>query len=102
MQAVLHGALEGAGAAGLIVDWTDFEYRCGDWIGSVPLPAVQRLGIGRVCLVAQGATAAALHPLWEMSGMDRIVPLFEEVGEAERFLAGPEQKSPGAGPGGSA
>jgi hypothetical protein len=87
MRAAVRGALEDGPADGLVIDLTGFEYRFGNWIGSVPMAAVRALGIGRVCVVAAGETAAALRSLWEPSRMDRVVPLLGEFEEAVRSLS---------------
>jgi hypothetical protein len=93
MQGAVRGALAGGAATGLVIDLTGFEYRFGNWIGSVPLVAVKPLGIGRVCMVAVGETAESLQSLWEMSRMDRVVPLFDGLEEAVRYLMGAEPSS---------
>jgi hypothetical protein len=80
--------------AGLVIDLRGFEYRFGDWIGAVPLRALGALGSGRVCILATGATAAALRSLWKLGKLDTLFPLFEESREAERYLSG------GGSPGG--
>src|SRR5262249_35538300 len=90
MQEALRGALGDGVAAGLGIDLTGFEYRFGDWRGSAPLAAVKPLGIGRVCVVAVGETAAALRLLWEPTRMDRVVPLLGGLEEAVRYLSGSE------------
>jgi hypothetical protein len=90
MREAIREALADGEAAGLAIDLTGFEYRFGDWIGSVPLVAVKMLGIGRVCVVAVGETAAALRSLWESSRMGLAVPLLGGLEEAVRYLSGSE------------
>ena len=82
--------MAGGGARGLVIDLTDFEYRFGNWIGAVPLWALRTLGMGRVCLLASGETAAALRSLWEPTQLDRLVPLFGDLRESLGYLSGAE------------
>lgn len=90
MREAVRGALTIGAATGLVIDLTDFEYRFGGWITSVPLAATKALGTRRVCLVAVGETAASLRPLWELTCMDRIAPLFDGLDEAVRYILGAE------------
>jgi hypothetical protein len=72
--------------SGLILDLRAFDYRFGDWIGTLPLAALKRLGPGRVCLLADGPPAESLRALWEASRLSRIVPIFADEREAIGFL----------------
>ena len=89
MRAAIRSVLATMQPIGLIVDLSSFEYRFGDWIASVPLAAVPTLGIGRVCVVAGGETAAALNRLWEVSRLGSAVLLFGNLVEALRYLSMP-------------
>src|SRR5262245_48429208 len=88
MREAIREVLAGGAPAGLVIDLTSFEYRFGDWIGAVPLAAVRLVGMGRVCLLAAGDSAAALRWLWEPSRLDRIAPVFGQLPEALQYLSG--------------
>ena len=75
MQQAIRDILAEQGPAGLVIDLCNFEYRFGDWIGSVPLQGLRELGRGRVCVLTTGETAAALGSLWEFSKLDQLIPL---------------------------
>lgn len=88
MRQLLGDALSAGSATGVIIDLTGFDYRFGEWIGSVPVDVLRRFGpkAGRVCLVATGRTAEALLPIWTLTKWDRVVPVFGDVTRAVRHL----------------
>jgi hypothetical protein len=98
MQEAIRAVLGQCTPAGLVIDLTGFEYRFGNWIGAVPLAALKPLGNGRVCLLAAGETAEALRALWEPTHLGRLVPIFVELVEALRYLAGSALGSSAAEP----
>src|SRR4051794_13462050 len=61
MRGAIREALAAYGPGGLIIDLRGFDYRFGNWIGSVPVVALKPLGSGRVCLVAAGESAESLR-----------------------------------------
>lgn len=86
MRRAIREALAEYRPASLVIDLRNFEYRFGDWIGAVAVTALVELGTNRVCLVASGATAAAMHSLWTIGKLDRLSPLFGELSEARSYL----------------
>ena len=54
----------------------------------VPLAALKPLGMGRVCLLASGETAAALRSLFKASHLDQLVRVFGELPDALQYLSG--------------
>ncbi|MFO0849860.1 MAG: hypothetical protein U0871_15095 [Gemmataceae bacterium] len=98
MRQLLSEALSAGPATGVIIDLTGFDYRFGNWIGSVPLDAVRRFTpkFGRVCLVATGPTAEALLPMWTVTKFDRVVPMFGDVDHALHHLTG-QRHEPSSG-----
>jgi hypothetical protein len=88
MREAVHASLAEHEPTGLVVDFRGFEYRSGDWIGSVPLGALRTLGRDRVCVLAASETAAALRSLWELGKLDQLIPLVEELDEAIVYLSG--------------
>jgi hypothetical protein len=88
MRQAIRDILAGHGPAWLVIDLCNFEYRCGDWIGSVPLQGLLALGRGRVCILTTGETAAALGSLWEFSKLGHLIPLVSDLREALLYLSG--------------
>jgi len=91
MREAMREEIAASSPAGVIVDLTDFEYRFGDYIGTVPLTAAKLLGIGRACVVARGETGAALQSLWDYARLDKNVPLFAALEDAEKYLSKSER-----------
>jgi hypothetical protein len=93
MRQAIHEALIVHRPAALVIDLCGFEYRFGDWIGSVPLQALRTLGRGRVCVLTSGETAAALGSLWEVSKLGQLIPLVGDLREALSCLSGPGRRA---------
>lgn len=70
----------------LVIDLSNFEYRYGDWIVSVPSAALRALGLGRVCVLATGDTGAALRTLWDICRLGQAFPIVGESDEARRYF----------------
>jgi hypothetical protein len=87
MRQAIRDILARYGPARLVIDLCNFEYRFGDWIGSVPLQGLRALGPGRVCVLTNGETAAALGSLWEFSKLGQLIPLVSDLREALLYLS---------------
>jgi hypothetical protein len=88
MRAAIRAAIVEHGPAALIVDLSGFEYRFGDWIGSV-LVTGRALGKCRICVIATGETAEALRSLLQFSRLDQLFPLVGNLSEALACLSAP-------------
>lgn len=90
MRRLLGEALASGPATGVIIDLTGLDHPFfGDWIGSVPLDAVRRFGVGRACMVVSGPITETLLPMWTVNKFDRVVPAFGDVDQALHYLTGP-------------
>lgn len=98
MKGAVREALSAHAPSGLILDLREFAYGTGDFLAVAALTALRPLGPGRVCLVADGATAESLSELWRVTHLDRILPVFRNLDEAARSLARPEGGPGAAGP----
>jgi hypothetical protein len=91
MRAVVEGAVGSDELCGLIIDLRRLDYEFGDWIGSCCLHA-RRRGC-RTCLVAAGRTWECLRPLWELSGLNALVPVFQTLAQAEDYVVWDERQA---------
>jgi hypothetical protein len=71
----------------LVIDLRELEYRFGNWIAAPPLAALKSLGPGCVCVLASGETLVALRSLWNLSKLDRVIPLAEQLPDALAYFS---------------
>ncbi|MBI3861427.1 MAG: hypothetical protein HY290_05985 [Planctomycetia bacterium] len=87
MEMAVEQVLSAHDPSALLIDFSQFEYQFGDWIGSAPLRAVRALGRNRVCLLATGPTGEALRSLLNACNLGQILPLVGSTDEALRYLS---------------
>jgi len=87
MREAIREVLAVHGPTALVIDLSGFTYTFGNWIGAVPLTALEALGAGRVCVLATGNTAGALHSLWALAKLDAVIPLFQELSGALAYMS---------------
>jgi hypothetical protein len=61
----------------------DEHNQFGDWIGSCCFHS--RFRNCRTCLLAEGRTWECLRPLWEISRVESLVPVFQTLESAEEY-----------------
>jgi len=70
---------------GIVVDCRKLEYRFGNYMGGA------LLGKGfprqRMCVLAQGETLRCLRSLWGVSGLNALIPVFDDESEAVEYVS---------------
>lgn len=93
MQRAIDEAIAAYAPAAILIDFSDLQYTFGDWMFGVPLLAVRRLGVGRVCILAVGDTATAICSLWTLAQAESFAPLFQGRSDALAYLAASEDRT---------
>jgi hypothetical protein len=70
---------------GIVVDYRELEYRFGNYMGGAVLG--KRFPNQRLCLLAQGRTLQCLRSLWDVVGLKRLIPIFDDDIEAMKYVA---------------